>query len=36
MSVRNFKETTVYKKAFMLAMDIFNKSKAFPKEERYS
>lgn len=36
MSVRNFKETTVYKKAFLLAMDIFDKSKNFPKEERYS
>ena len=36
MGVRNFKETTVYKKAFALAMEIFEVSKKFPKEERYS
>ncbi len=31
-----FKDLTVYKKAFELAMDIFEISKGFPKEERYS
>ncbi|MBA3899075.1 MAG: four helix bundle protein [Bacteroidetes bacterium] len=36
MSVRNFKETAIYKKAFVLAMEIFAVSKSFPKEERYS
>ncbi len=36
MSVRYFKETTVYKKAFALAMEIFELSKLFPKEEKYS
>ena len=30
------KDLTVYKKAFALAMDIFEISKTFPKEERYS
>jgi four helix bundle protein len=32
----NFKESTIYKKAFSLAMEIFEISKAFPKEEKYS
>lgn len=36
MSNYNFKESTVYKKAFSLAMDIFKISKSFPKEEKYS
>jgi four helix bundle protein len=36
MSVRNFKETTLYKKAFEQAMDIFEISKIFPSEEKYS
>ena len=36
MSVRNFKETKVYKKAFELSMEIFHISKLFPKEEKYS
>src|SRR3989338_8470004 len=36
MSVRNFKETAVYKKAFVLAMEIFEASKLFPKDEKYS
>jgi len=36
MSVKSFKETTVYKKAFALAMDIFEITKSFPKEETYS
>jgi len=34
--VGNFKQLTVYKKAFKLAMDIFGTSKSFPKEELYS
>src|SRR5687768_5869947 len=36
MGVKSFKETTVYKKAFALAMEIFETSKTFPKEETYS
>lgn len=36
MSNYNFKESTVYKKAFSLAMEIFQISKSFPKEEKYS
>lgn len=36
MSTKNFKETTLYKKAFTQAMEIFEISKTFPKEERYS
>ncbi|GAA0891968.1 hypothetical protein GCM10009122_16470 [Fulvivirga kasyanovii] len=31
-----FKELTVYKKSFELAMKIFEVSKSFPKEETYS
>ncbi len=33
---KSFRDLTVYKKAFVLAMDIFETSKTFPKEERYS
>jgi four helix bundle protein len=36
MAARNVKETTVYQKAFVLAMEIFEISKKFPVEERYS
>lgn len=36
MGVRNFKETSVYQKAFGLAMNIYEISKSFPKEEIYS
>ena len=36
MAARSYKETKVYQKAFSLAMDIFEISKSFPKEERYS
>lgn len=36
MSVRNFKQTQVYKKSFSLAMDIFEISKRFPLEEKFS
>lgn len=32
----DFKELIVYKKAFTLAMEIFEVSKKFPKEEKYS
>jgi len=32
----SFKDLTVYKKAFSLAMEIFEKSKKFSKEETYS
>lgn len=35
-SNQSFRDLTVYKKAFELAMEIFALSKAFPKEERYS
>lgn len=33
---KSFRDLTVYKKAFELAMEIFEVSKSFPKEERYS
>ena len=33
---RSFRELSVYKRAFELAMEIFEVSKSFPKEERYS
>jgi four helix bundle protein len=36
MSNQSFKNLTVYKKAFELAMLIFKISKNFPKEEKYS
>lgn len=36
MSAYNFKTTTVYRKAFGLAMEIFEISKSFPNEEKYS
>ena len=36
MAAKNVKETTVYKKAFELAMEIFKISIKFPPEERYS
>lgn len=32
----DFKDLIAYKKAFRLAMDIFEISKLFPKEEKYS
>ena len=31
-----FREMTVYKKAFKLSMEVFEKSKQFPTEERYA
>jgi len=36
MSYQKINETRVYKLAFALAMKIFEVSKLFPKEERYS
>ncbi len=36
MAVYNFRGTKVYQKAFSLAMEIFEITKAFPKEETYS
>jgi len=36
MGARNVRDTRVYKLAFELAMEIFEISKTFPKEERYS
>ena len=36
MAARDFKETTVYRKAFEVSMEIYFVSKLFPKEERYS
>ncbi len=35
-SAKTFRDLTVYKKAFSLAMDIYNESKNFPAEEKYS
>ena len=32
----DFKELIVYKKAFALAMQVYEVSKSFPKEEKYS
>jgi len=34
--MRGYKDLKVYQLAYKLAMDIFNFSKSFPKEERYS
>jgi four helix bundle protein len=36
MAALNFKQTKVYQKSFEQAMDIFELSKGFPKEEKYS
>jgi hypothetical protein len=36
MGVQHFKQTKVYQKAFSLAMDIFEVTKHFPGEEKYS
>ncbi len=36
MAAKSVKDTTVYKKAFALAMEIFQISKQFPAEEKYS
>jgi four helix bundle protein len=34
--MRGYRDLKVYQLAYKLAMDIFNISKSFPKEERYS
>jgi hypothetical protein len=34
--IKSTKDLRVYKKAYALAMDIFQLSKGFPKEERYA
>ncbi len=34
--INNFKELIVYQKAYKLAMEIFEITKSFPKEEKYS
>ena len=36
MSVKSVKELTVYRKAYQLAMAVFDISKRFPAEERYA
>jgi four helix bundle protein len=36
MGVKSFKELIVYQKAHKLAMEVFEISKKFPKEEQYS
>ena len=36
MALRGYKDLKVYQLAYKLAMEIFNESKSFPKEERYS
>ncbi len=36
MKLNSAKDLIVYKKAYLLAMQIFETSKSFPKEERYS
>ena len=36
MGVKNFRETRVYKLSFEVAMEIFEITKTFPKEEMYS
>jgi four helix bundle protein len=36
MDPKSFRDLTVYKKAFTLAMEIFEVTKKFPKEEMYS
>lgn len=36
MGVKDFRETRVYKLAFEVAMEIFEISKTFPKEEKFS
>jgi four helix bundle protein len=34
--INSFKDLIVYQKAFKLAMDIFEITKSYPKEEKYS
>ena len=33
---QGFKDLIVYQKAFVLSIEIFNLTKSFPKEEKYS
>ena len=35
MPAKSAKDLVVYKKAYLLAMDIFHASKRFPKDEQY-
>jgi four helix bundle protein len=35
-TIKSFRELIVYQKAYKLAMEIFEISKNFPKEEKYS
>jgi len=35
-AITNFRELSVYRLAFSTAMEIFNLTKEFPKEEKYS
>lgn len=35
-TINSFKELIVYQKSYKLAMEIFEVSKSFPKEEKYS
>jgi four helix bundle protein len=35
MAIDNFRELTVYKKAFSLSMELFQLTKKFPSEEKY-
>lgn len=36
INMNDFKSLLVYKKAFILAMEIYHLTKSFPKEELYS
>ena len=36
VGMRGYRDLKVYELAYKLAMEIFNESKSFPKEERYS
>jgi four helix bundle protein len=36
MQIRSAKDLRVYQRAYALAMDIFNISKTWPREEKYS
>ena len=36
MAVQSVKELTVYRKAYQLAMEVFEVSKRFPEEDRYA
>jgi len=36
MAYKGFRDLIVYQKSYKLAVDIFNETKSFPKEELYS